>query len=573
MEHGDSWVVARERCPKCEDNGRDNSGDNLAVYNDGHVHCYACDYHRNADGDRNVTSERPPADFKVIHGKYMDIPERRLEAATCRRYGYEVIETEDKGDIHVNSYFDKNGKVIAQKFRQQETKDFRWRGAANQAGLFGQHLFESGKKITITEGEIDAMSVYQANGGWPVVSLNGGVGNVEKNIKDNLEWLCRFQEVIIMFDNDEPGREAASKAAALLPPGKAKIATLKWKDANECLINNDSKSIVESTFSAKLYSPDEIVHVSEIDVDDVDADQKVWDFPWEDLTDTLCGHRSKEMTMWVSGTGSGKSTIMRELVMHHLQAGRKVGVIMLEESIAETKLDLMSLMINAPIRQIRSREKLNKLRASQGKEPKSSYSYEECDYEAAKATLDAMPLHLYDHFGNSAYNNVLARMEFLAVSVGVDVIVLDHITALAVGLMDSKGQGGDNTTQMIDDTMRKLSSLTQRTGVHLDIVSQLKKTQKSFEEGDDICNEDLRGSQSLTSVPHSVIALVRNRQDNDRFQANCTAVKVLKNRLDGNCGYMTGLYYDHTTGRMEEVRHERIEQDDGSYKNIFKRKG
>ena len=62
----------------------------------------------------------------------------------------------------------------------------------SQAGLFGQHLFEGGKKITVTEGEIDAMTVYQANGGYPVVSLNGGTGNVVKNIKHNLEWLCGF---------------------------------------------------------------------------------------------------------------------------------------------------------------------------------------------------------------------------------------------------------------------------------------------------------------------------------------------------------------------------------------------
>ena len=95
-------------------------------------------------------------------------------------------------------------------------------------------------------------------------------------------------------------------------------------------MNNDSKAIVSATFNARLYSPDEIVHVSEIEEDKESRDQKVWDFPWDDMTDGLIGQRSGEITMWVSGTGSGKSTIMRENAIHHLAAGRGVGMIMLE---------------------------------------------------------------------------------------------------------------------------------------------------------------------------------------------------------------------------------------------------
>jgi len=34
------------RCPKCASDGRDNHRDNLAVYPDGHVYCFACKYYR-----------------------------------------------------------------------------------------------------------------------------------------------------------------------------------------------------------------------------------------------------------------------------------------------------------------------------------------------------------------------------------------------------------------------------------------------------------------------------------------------------------------------------------------------
>lgn len=34
-----------EPCPKCRSNGRDNRGDNLAIYDDGSQHCFSCGYH------------------------------------------------------------------------------------------------------------------------------------------------------------------------------------------------------------------------------------------------------------------------------------------------------------------------------------------------------------------------------------------------------------------------------------------------------------------------------------------------------------------------------------------------
>ena len=81
-----------------------------------------------------MTDYKPKADFTVTHGEYMDIPERRIDVATCRKYGYQVIETEDKGDIHLNCYYNSEGKAVAQKFRQVDAKNFAWRGEARKAG-------------------------------------------------------------------------------------------------------------------------------------------------------------------------------------------------------------------------------------------------------------------------------------------------------------------------------------------------------------------------------------------------------------------------------------------------------
>jgi twinkle protein len=89
--------------------------------------------------------------------------------------------------------------------------------------------------------------------------------------------------------------------------------------------------------------------------------------------------------------------------------------------------------------------------------------------------------------------------------------------------------------------------------VHVDIVSQLKKTDKAYEEGDRITLQDLRGSGALSSVPNTVVALERDRQNADETIANTTLIRVLKNRLTGRAGIATALFYDRKTGRMKEV--------------------
>jgi twinkle protein len=147
-------------------------------------------------------------------------------------------------------------------------------------------------------------------------------------------------------------------------------------------------------------------------------------------------------------------------------------------------------------------------------------------------------------------------MEFMAVSLGVDVIVLDHITAAAVGMAGSNEKdidGGGSERLIIDNLMKELRALVSRTGVRIDVVSQLKKTQKAYEEGDRITLQDLRGSGSLASVPNTVIALERDRQNENPVVANTTTIRVLKNRLTGRAGVASCLFYDRITGRTKEI--------------------
>jgi len=269
------------------------------------------------------------------------------------------------------------------------------------------------------------------------------------------------------------------------------------------------------------------------------------------------GQRSGEITLWASGTGSGKSTIVRELIHHHLIEGRSVGAIMLEEAPQETMDDMISLMINKPVRVIRAKRMMNELRLKLGQEPIDIQVIDDLtddEYADARKDLNGTSFYIYDHLGNNGLQNLCSRMEYMAVSLGVDVIVLDHITAAATGLMgDSDYDGGSSERLLIDNIMKEFRALVSRTGVRIDVISQLKKTNKAYEEGDRITLQDLRGSGSLSSVPNTVIGLERDRQNPDPRIANTTTVRVLKNRLTGRAGVATCLYYDHGSGRLEEL--------------------
>ena len=167
---------------------------------------------------------------------------------------------------------------------------------------------------------------------------------------------------MLCFDMDDAGQTAAQAVSEVLPPGKCKIARLPMKDANECLVNNNGKAVVSAIWEAQVFSPDEILHVSSIAADSDLIQSRVYPFPFDKLSEFLIGQRSGEITLWASGTGSGKSTILRELMNHHLEEKRSVGAIMLEESPQETMDDMISLMINKPVRAIRAAKMMNDLR-------------------------------------------------------------------------------------------------------------------------------------------------------------------------------------------------------------------
>ena len=257
-----------------------------------------------------------------MNGGIDELPHRRIQEDVCRLYNYRQVKNGDKV-YEVANYYDVEGGLQAQHIRGKD-KQFAWKGDTTKLQFFGQHLWvnNKGRRICITEGEIDCMTVSQIlNKKYPVVSLPNGCASAVRAFKDNYEFVNAYDEIVLMFDNDEAGIKAANECADILPPGKVKIVKgLPYKDANECLMKNETASIIKAFWNAQIFKPDGILHSSEIQTSLSDKKGKeVWDYPFAQLTDFTIGQRASELVMWTSGTGSGKSTLVRELVNHHLE--------------------------------------------------------------------------------------------------------------------------------------------------------------------------------------------------------------------------------------------------------------
>ena len=246
--HEDSEFIRHEPCPSC------GSRDNLARYDDGHGFCFGCGHYEHKDGCNQNELRR-----EMLQGKAKAIPSRKLSQATCNLFSYEIGKDEDKA-VHIANYYDDQKNLIAQKVRTEDKK-FYWNGDASKVGLYGQWLWRhGGKMVTITEGELDALSVSQAVGNkYPVCSIASGVTSAPKSIKKQLEWLESFDRINICFDQDDVGKMQAKKVAGLFSVGKAYIVNLPKKDASEMLVADLSKELVDCVWSAKPYHPDGIV--------------------------------------------------------------------------------------------------------------------------------------------------------------------------------------------------------------------------------------------------------------------------------------------------------------------------
>ena len=512
-------VVGTKACPLCQ------SRDNVKVYDNGGEHCFTpeCTYHVFGEGLSGSFEYQPQRTRLEMSGVVAEIKERRISKGTCQKFGVTVAYgPEGKVSHHWYPVYNRDTKELtATKKRTCATKGFSWSGDTQNTGLFGQQACKGrGKYLTITEGELDALAVSEMfDNKWDVVSLKDGAQSVVNDIKDNLEWLEGYDNIVLCFDNDDAGQKATNAVKDLFAPNKLKIVALPMKDAGAMLQAGKTRDFIKAWWDAKSYSPAGIVKPSE-----------TWNtvleyrhtpsvpYPWEGLNDFLLGQRRGELNIWAAETGVGKSQTMREIIHHNLDATEgPVGCLMLEESVAKSMMGWMSFYAGRPLH----------------KDPTVS------DEELRKYWEQASKgdrFVLLDHKGwGNDIEKLKSRVRFMAKSLGCESIILDH---LHIALSSVSGASGDWAG--IDELVTQLTVLAQECQICLHLVSHVSE------------GRSLRGSKGISKLADATIFLERDKHNEDPEIANTTQVIIDKNRFVGDVGTACYLKYDKHTGRMTE---------------------
>ena len=247
------WI--QTKCPKC------TSHDAFSYKEeDTFGYCFSCGRSSLIDPTNVITKENYSM-HNLNEIKDYDtrgFKERGITKAVADHYGVKVSYGED-GTIHSHFYpYTKDGMVIAYKERVLP-KTFKTIGDFSGTQLFGQNVAQGGKRIVITEGELDCLAVAQAQFDkygrfYPVVAMTSAVAT--QVILDQREWLRTFEEVVLMLDMDAPGKKAAEAVAKIIGYDKVKIASLPGKDPCEVLIKEGgSATLMQCVFNAQPGRP------------------------------------------------------------------------------------------------------------------------------------------------------------------------------------------------------------------------------------------------------------------------------------------------------------------------------
>ena len=283
-----------------------HSSDARQIYEDGTSFCFSCKRYFNNKGKEG---EMPtPKMFQQVsleeisRYKSIALKERKISKEVMEFFEVKVSFNED-GIIDTHYYPYENGYKV-----RKLPKTFSWVGSSG--GVFGKKQFNGvNKKLIITEGEIDALSIAQASWDkyqriYPVVALPSA--NATKELLKIRDWIREFQEVVLCLDEDEAGRVATAEAARIVGYDKAKVARLPCKDPNEVLVKKGGTELLNCVFNAIKYTPSGIISKEDI-WEALEQYNKIESVPYPSclsgLNEKVKGMRFGEIALFVSGTG------------------------------------------------------------------------------------------------------------------------------------------------------------------------------------------------------------------------------------------------------------------------------
>lgn len=346
--------------------------------------------------------------------------------------------------------------------------------------LFGWHLIPSNtRSITLCEGEIDAMSLYQY--GYPVLSVpfGGGAGDKHRWIEYEYDRLSIFDEIYLCFDNDSVGEETIAELVRRLGRYRCRIVKLPKKDANECLQTGISKQEIDEYFlCSSTLDPEELksAHTFADDVIETfyppNGEPAGYKPPWQKILAQIL-FRPEELSIWTGINGHGKSQFLGHVLLSQMKQGARVCIASLE---------------------LKPKRLLHRLtrQAAALKEPTEGYIRAIHEWYRDK-------LWLFDLVGTAKSERLLEVFLYAHQRYGIDVFVIDSLLKLDIAEDDYKSQ------KLL---VEKLCDFKNQYNCHIHLVVHPRK---GLDESKPPGKLDSKGTGAITDLADNCFSIWRNK--------------------------------------------------------------
>lgn len=259
---------------------------------------------------------------------------RKIGRNTLEAFG---VSSDTNGNIVFPFY--RNSELTYVKYRKpkKHTKEDgpkEWQMANTEPILFGMDNVSFNKPLIITEGEIDALSIYEA-GYHNVVSVPCGCKNMDW-VSICWEWLDKFKQFILFGDSDEPGQEMVNSLLkrlgedkCMIPPAYPEMIVgdtnlnRACKDANEILYAYGEDGITQLIERCEPSPIKGILNLADVPfVDPTNLPRIYTRIP--SLDSAIGGLGEGSVTVWSGKRGEGKSTMAGTIALNAVQQGMNV---------------------------------------------------------------------------------------------------------------------------------------------------------------------------------------------------------------------------------------------------------
>jgi 5S rRNA maturation endonuclease (ribonuclease M5) len=185
------------------------------------------------------------------------------------------------------------------------------------------HLINTHDPLVITEGQFDTLALIEA-GIQNVVSVPSG-SNDFSWIDNCWDWLLKFNKIILFGDNDAPGQKMITEVIKRL--GEERCYTVvndtKGKDANEILVYYGVDKLHDMINNAKEIPIDGLLNLN--NCGDLNYENMLR-IPtgFQKLDSQIGGSMMGDISVWTGSNGSGKSTIVGQVMIHAVSQGYNV---------------------------------------------------------------------------------------------------------------------------------------------------------------------------------------------------------------------------------------------------------